>query len=85
MNPWQRYLILWSAILLAAAPSAQAQKIPRVGYIYPAGGQQGTTFEVEVGGRFLDGVDLAVVSGQGAQATVIKHTKPPTKKQINEL
>ena len=85
MNPWRRCLVLWSAIFLVTASSAQAQKIPRVGYIYPAGGRQGTTFEVEVGGRFLDGVDLAVVSGQGAQATVVKHIKPPTKKQTQEL
>jgi len=58
---------------------------PHIGYVYPAGGQQGTTFEITVGGQYLDGASDAIVSGKGVKATVIKHTKPLTQKQINEL
>ena len=32
------------------------QQAPHIGYVYPAGGRQGTTFQVTVGGQFLDGV-----------------------------
>ena len=38
---------------------------PHIGYVYPAGGRQGTTFQVVVGGQFLDGVNDACVSGDG--------------------
>ena len=34
--------------LILAAPVARAQKDPHIGYLYPAGGRQGTTFEVTV-------------------------------------
>ena len=51
---WQRILCL--AALLATASGARAQNGPHIGYIYPAGGQQGTAFEVTVGGQRLDEV-----------------------------
>jgi hypothetical protein len=73
--------------LLLAAPVAlaQQQNVPRIGYVYPAGGQQGTTLEVKVGGRFLDGVREAVVPGRGIHVEVITHDKPLTGQQLTEL
>src|ERR1019366_6875035 len=65
--------------------TAQQQQIPHAGYAYPAGGQQGTTFEIIVGGQFLDGVKSAVVSGAGVEATVVEHVKPLTPAQAGEL
>jgi len=71
---------------IVATPRAQQpQNNPRVGYVYPAGGQQGTTFQVKVGGRFLDGVAGVVVSGRGVQAEVVSHDKPLNGQQITEL
>ena len=49
--------ILGLAGLLAMASSAQGQPTPYIGFVYPAGGQQGTTFQVKLGGQRLDGVD----------------------------
>ncbi len=69
--------------LLAAA--AQAQQSPHVGYVFPAGGRQGTQFEVRVGGQFLDGVDQAHVSGLGIQVKVVELLKPMTSQQANQL
>lgn len=71
--------ILMLAILLAAAAPGMAQQAPRdphIGYIYPAGGRQDTTFQVTVGGQYLDTVMDAYVSGEGIKATVIEHIKP---------
>ena len=48
-----------------AAP--QVVRTPHIGYVYPAGGKQGETFQVTVGGQFLDGVNEAIVSGGGRQ------------------
>ena len=72
--------------LTALASAAQAQQpAPHVGYVYPAGGRQGTEFKVTLGGQFLDGVDKAFISGPGVQAVVLQHVKPLTQKQFNDL
>jgi len=60
---------------LATAPAAQAQVRPYIGFVYPAGGQQGTTFQIRVGGQGLDGVDEAVVSGTGVRAKVAEYLR----------
>ena len=59
--------------VLAMAPAAQAQVRPYLGFVYPAGGQQGTTFRVKLGGQGTDGVDRAVVSGPGVSAKVVEY------------
>jgi hypothetical protein len=68
--------VKWLAVLgiaaLAAAPTAWAQR-PYVGYVYPAGGQQGTTFQLKLGGQSMTGVDGVVVSGSGVSARVIEY------------
>ncbi len=72
------------ALLLAAAPLALAQPVqsnPRIGYTYPAGGKQGSSFEIVVGGQALDGVNEAHISGGGVRATIIEYVKPITQQQ----
>ncbi len=76
-------LIVAFALLLGHV--ALAQNTPRIGYVYPAGGRQGTTFHVTVGGQFLDGVTNAYVSGEGIQAAVIDFSKPMPQGQFNQL
>jgi hypothetical protein len=44
--------------------------------VYPAGGGQGTTFEVIVGGQRLRGATDVQVSGEGIEATVVKYYRP---------
>ncbi|HRA88398.1 MAG TPA: hypothetical protein PK992_10015 [Planctomycetaceae bacterium] len=56
--------------LLGSAVFAQAP--PYIGYVYPAGGQQGTTFRVKFGGQRLRGTDQVLVTGEGVTATVEK-------------
>ncbi|HUS93106.1 MAG TPA: hypothetical protein VM695_14705, partial [Phycisphaerae bacterium] len=73
------------AALLAGASAARAQQTPHVGYAFPAGGKQGTSFEITVGGQYLGGVNEVLVSGKGVQAKVIKYTKPISRKQLNDL
>jgi hypothetical protein len=87
---WQT--TLWAAAVLAvvpaaraAMPGARAQRDPRIGYVYPAGGRQGTTFQVAIGGQYLDGVANVYVSGGGVQAAVLEHNKPLTQKEFTLL
>lgn len=88
MNRLRWHRIVGLVVLLTAAPPAWAQqqkRNPHIGYVYPAGGRQGTTFEVTVGGQYLAGASQVIVSGEGVEAAVSEYTKPLTPKQINEL
>jgi len=64
---------------------ALAQREPHLGYVYPAGGKQGTTFQVTIGGQFLEGVDNIRVTGPGVQARIVNHTRPITPQMANRL
>lgn len=75
-------LILMLGLLL---PRLHAQNAPHIGYVYPAGGQQGRSFAVTVGGQFLDGATNAHLSGAGIEARVVEHLKPLTPIQANAL
>src|ERR1035437_459585 len=71
----------WLAVLgvlgwLAVAPAARAQVRPYIGFVYPAGGQQGTTFQIKLGGQGLDGVDQVFVTGAGVTARVLEYDRP---------
>ena len=78
---WFAVVLMWAGI---AAPAA-AQESPRIGYIYPAGGRQGTSVEVAVGGRYLDGATAAEISGEGAHATVVAYVPRLGGQQVNAL
>ncbi len=54
-------------------PLRRAQPRPYIGFVYPAGGQQGTTFQIELGGQNLDDVDRAIVTGTGVSAKVVEY------------
>ena len=81
MIPTRRRLLLLSAACAVSAWSAPAAREPHIGYLYPAGGQQGTSFEITVGGQFLRGVTDVYVSGKGVTASVIQHYRPPRNLQ----
>jgi len=69
--------------LLAAASTATAQTTPYIGYVYPAGGQQGTTFQVRLGGQRLAGLHDAVVSGTGVTARVVQYHRRLSNQELN--
>jgi hypothetical protein len=57
-----------AAAMLAIASAATAQPPPYIGYVYPAGGQQGTTVRVKLGGQNLDGANGVIFTGKGVSA-----------------
>ena len=89
MSPFPWRVVLGLAAFLAIASATRLggaqQFTPHIGYVYPAGGRQGSTFEVTIGGQYLDGVTNAFVSGAGVQAAVVEHVKPITQQQFNQL
>ena len=62
--------------LAARLPAVLAQNAPHLAYVLPAGGRQGTTFQVKAGGQFLPNVSAVYVSGSGVQATVVDYARP---------
>jgi len=86
MNSSRRCAILAAAAVLSLALAAQGQqRAPRIGYVYPAGGRQGATFRVTIGGQFLDGASTVLISGEGVGTVVIEHAKPLDGKEFQLL
>jgi hypothetical protein len=81
---WRSILRLAALALAAVAAQAQ-QNPPHLAYVYPAGGQRGTTVEVKVGGQYLTGVNRVYLSGGGAQAVALESTRPMTPMQATQL
>ena len=65
---WVSLLVVAGVLATASAARGQSQYI---GYVYPAGGQQGTTFPVRLGGQRLTGVCDVRVSGEGVSGRVV--------------
>jgi hypothetical protein len=65
---------------------AQAQSQPQIAYVFPAGGQRGTTVDVNVRGRFLVGATGVHISGKGVSGKVVSVGQPSgDKKQPRRL
>ena len=86
-----RFAILGLAVLLAAAASVKAQN-QYIGYVYPAGGQQGTTFPIRLGGQGLVHASDLVVSGEGVSLRLVDYYRVMSNEefgllnqQLNEL
>jgi len=84
-----RFATLALAILLATASSVWAQYI---GYVYPAGGQQGNTFPIRLGGQGLLHTSDLVVTGEGVSVRLVDHYRSwgnqelgLLRQQLNEL
>ena len=69
---------IWLLLSCSTALSSVKAKedIPHIGYVYPAGGQAGTTFEVILGGKHLHGAAVARISGTGVSAKVTDYLRP---------
>ncbi len=79
---FQLSAVLFSAVSLSAAPD------PYIGYLYPAGGQQGQKVRVIIGGQNLAALNGGVVSGSGVaidKLQVIKAFPAPPATQRRYL
>lgn len=70
--------VIFVALALCAgtAYGQSSTNRPQIGYLYPAGGQQGTAVQVVAGGQFLNGVGAVYVSGDGVSASVVRYIRP---------
>jgi len=73
-------------LLLALSTTSFSQKMS-IGFIYPAGGQAGTTFEIEVGGLNVAQATEVFLSGKGVKAEILKPTeknKKPVRRKFDD-
>jgi hypothetical protein len=61
---------LLAFFLISSFAEAQ-QRDPKIGYVYPAGGQLGTTFEILIGGRQIARSSEVLISGSGVRGRII--------------
>lgn len=84
-----RWICLWAALGCAAPVwSAAARLEPRIGYLYPAGGQAGTTVQILAGGQMLRGASKAYITGEGVRATAVRYVAPmrnPSREEAQEI
>jgi hypothetical protein len=85
MSRVQCLAVLGLTGLLAMTQAAQAQPRPYIGFVYPAGGRQGTTFQIRLGGQGLDGVDDVLVSGTGVSAKIVEYCRRMNNQEIQLL
>jgi hypothetical protein len=62
------YILLFLSLIAVSTAHAQAY----IGYVYPAGGEQGKSIDVMVGGQNLSDVKGVFVSGKGITGSIIE-------------
>jgi len=83
-----RILIFVSIVTAASAQTLQNRRDPHIGYLYPAGGRQGTVVQITVGGQFLRDVNYVHISGEGVSGSLDRYLgrmKPLNNDQQGEL
>lgn len=86
MSQSRRMTVCGLAISLICCSAASAQETsPRLGYAFPAGGRQGTTFQITLGGRYLDDIKRVYFSGSGVEARVLNKIEPMKSDEAGAL
>ncbi|MHC4597896.1 MAG: PPC domain-containing protein [Planctomycetota bacterium] len=65
--------LVLSLYFAASAPGQSKQREPEIGYLYPAGAQQGSVVRLIVGGQNLRNLKDVRISGEGVNAWVVRY------------
>lgn len=83
--PAARLWLAAASLVLGTIQAARGQNDPHVGYVYPAGAQVGTQVSAVLGGQHLDEPLEVLVTGTGVRATIGKHSKPLSQREVFQL
>ena len=72
-------LVMWSAAFAQVSPA------PHIAYVYPSGGQRGSSFTVMIGGSEFEGVDKVIFTAKGVDGKISEITVPFTQGQRASL
>ena len=74
----------WAVILFhTAIATAQESARPHIGYVCPAGGQQGQSVQALVGGQHLEGVTHVLITGQHLSARIVSYAIDMDQQTLN--
>jgi len=76
MASTRRMMFVTLALCVATTWGQTSTNQPHIGFLYPAGGQQGCVVKIIAGGQFLNGATDVYVSGEGVHASVVKYIRP---------
>ena len=76
MTACKPLMLAASAVFVVTAWGQSNTIEPSIGYLYPAGGRQGSVVQIMAGGQFLRRATDVYVSGEGVHASVVKYYKP---------
>lgn len=77
--------VFFAAIAAFSNTAAAQNQAPHIGYVYPAGGQTGTTVTTIVGGMNMKDMDSAFISGKGVSVKSASAIKLFNDKFSNDL
>jgi hypothetical protein len=82
-------LRIWRAlsalVLFSTLTPAFCQPRPYIGFVYPAGGQQGKTFQIRLGGQGFDELTGVRVSGEGVAARITENYRRLDNQEVQLL
>jgi len=84
MSRLNRPSVLALAVLVASASPVWAQR-QYIGYVYPAGGRRGDTFQIRLGGQSLLYASDVVVSGEGVSVRLIDYYRVMNNQELGLL
>ena len=73
------------SFLIPFSAALSQETLPRLGYAYPAGGRQGTSFQITVGGQYLNDIGRVTFSGAGVEARKVEGIKPMTEMDVRAM
>lgn len=85
MTKAKRMLVVMLVLRGTTALGQSSRREPHLGYLYPAGGRQGSAFRITAGGQFLQGVSEVYLSGGGGRASVVEYVSPLNPKQLGDV
>jgi len=84
MRRFNWFSILAPVVLAISASPLRAQN-QYIGYVYPAGGRQGSTFPIRLGGQRLLYASEVVVSGEGVSARLVDYYRTMNNQELGLL
>lgn len=69
-------VLIMGGLAVAPAWGQTPVRDPHIGYLYPAGGQRGSTVRILIGGQHLQGTTGIHLTGRGITGKVIEHYQP---------
>jgi len=72
--------VLISSFLGSPRSNAEEGAAPHIHYVFPAGGRQGTSFEITVGGQDILDTNSVRITGKGVAVKLIEVKTPPKPK-----